>query len=246
MRLCLCICTIISDYIKWKLLDFVPINIGIYIICDVKYYYVYVQIRWGGHTLCRQAPAASWSHHSWGYICPSLFLSLSVSLFLSFSLCMYIYAHKQLQPFDFIINEMHFSLSLSLLPSLSLSLSLPPSRPLSLSLSLSLSLALFHARLLALFLVRARSPSSLLSLNLSFSFLLSLPPARSLSTHEAFQSAHLHQYCIHPLYLLCTIYGMATISRLLKIIGLFCKRAFENRPYSAKETYDFKVPTHRS
>jgi len=131
MRLCLCICTIISDYIKWKLLDFVPINIGIYIICDVKYYYVYVQIRWGGHTLCRQAPAASWSHHSWGYICPSLFLSLSVSLFLSFSLCMYIYAHKQLQPFDFIINEMHFSLSLSLLPSLSLSLYL------SLSLSLS-------------------------------------------------------------------------------------------------------------
>jgi len=41
-------------------------------------------------------------------------------------------------------------------------------------------------------------------------------------------------------------YGVATISRLLKIIGLFCKRALWNRRYSAKETYDFKEPTHRS
>ena len=35
-------------------------------------------------------------------------------------------------------------------------------------------------------------------------------------------------------------YGVATISRLLKIIGLFCKRALQKRRYSAKETYDFK------
>jgi len=41
-------------------------------------------------------------------------------------------------------------------------------------------------------------------------------------------------------------YGMATISRLLKIIGLFCKRALQKRRYSAKETYHFKEPTHRS
>jgi len=41
-------------------------------------------------------------------------------------------------------------------------------------------------------------------------------------------------------------YGVATISRLLKIIGLFCKRALEKRPYSAKETYHFKEPTNRS
>jgi len=36
------------------------------------------------------------------------------------------------------------------------------------------------------------------------------------------------------------------ISRLLKIIGLFCKRALSKRPYSAKETYNFKEPTNRS
>jgi len=41
-------------------------------------------------------------------------------------------------------------------------------------------------------------------------------------------------------------YGVAMISRLLKIIGLFCKRALENRRYSAKETYDYKEPTKRS
>ena len=41
-------------------------------------------------------------------------------------------------------------------------------------------------------------------------------------------------------------YGVATISRLLKIIGLFCKRALQKRLYSAKETYDFKEPTNRS
>jgi len=41
-------------------------------------------------------------------------------------------------------------------------------------------------------------------------------------------------------------YGVATISRLLKIIGLFCKRALQKRQYSAKETYNFKEPTNRS
>ena len=40
--------------------------------------------------------------------------------------------------------------------------------------------------------------------------------------------------------------GVATTSRLLKIIGLFCKRALSKRRYSAKETYDFKEPTNRS
>jgi len=35
-------------------------------------------------------------------------------------------------------------------------------------------------------------------------------------------------------------YGVATISRLLKIAGLFCKRALSKRRYSAKETYNFK------
>ena len=41
-------------------------------------------------------------------------------------------------------------------------------------------------------------------------------------------------------------YGMATISRRLKIIGLFCKRALQKRRYSAKETYIFKEPTNQS
>jgi len=40
--------------------------------------------------------------------------------------------------------------------------------------------------------------------------------------------------------------GVATISRLLKIIGLFCKRALSKGRYSAKETYNFKEPTNRS
>jgi len=41
-------------------------------------------------------------------------------------------------------------------------------------------------------------------------------------------------------------YAVATISRLLKIIGLFCKRALQKRRYSAKETHNFKEPTNRS
>ena len=41
-------------------------------------------------------------------------------------------------------------------------------------------------------------------------------------------------------------YGVATISRLLKIIGLLCKRALWKRRYSAKETYNFKEPNNRS
>ena len=41
-------------------------------------------------------------------------------------------------------------------------------------------------------------------------------------------------------------YGVATISRLLKITGLVCKRALLKRQYSAKETYNFKEPTDRS
>ena len=36
--------------------------------------------------------------------------------------------------------------------------------------------------------------------------------------------------------------AVATISRLLKITGLFCKRALQNSQYSANETYNFKEP----
>jgi len=41
-------------------------------------------------------------------------------------------------------------------------------------------------------------------------------------------------------------YGVATMSRRLKIIGLFGKRNLQKRRYSAKETYNFKGPTTRS
>jgi len=41
-------------------------------------------------------------------------------------------------------------------------------------------------------------------------------------------------------------YGVATISRLLKITGRFCERTLQKRRYSAKETYDFEEPTNRS
>jgi len=45
---------------------------------------------------------------------------------------------------------------------------------------------------------------------------------------------------------LCDCYGVASSSRLLKIIGLFCKRALQKRPIFSKETYNFKEPTTRS
>ena len=49
--------------------------------------------------------------------------------------------------------------------------------------------------------------------------------------------AHLH--CV---YRASHDYKVATMSRLLKIIGLFCKRALWKRRYSAKETYNLKEP----
>jgi len=52
----------------------------------------------------------------------------------------------------------------------------------------------------------------------------------------------------HLIYSCVTWHTCVTwhISSLLKIIGLFCKRALWTRPYSAKETYNFKEPTNRS
>ena len=53
---------------------------------------------------------------------------------------------------------------------------------------------------------------------------------------NTFISTHLTIYVTrhHPY-----TYGMPTISRLLKFIILFCKRALEKRLYSAKESYNF-------
>jgi len=54
------------------------------------------------------------------------------------------------------------------------------------------------------------------------------------------------QYAVWASHGVVYTYGVATMSRLLQIIGLFCKRAVEKRLYSAKETYNFKEPSHRS
>ena len=43
-----------------------------------------------------------------------------------------------------------------------------------------------------------------------------------------------------------SFYGLATISRLLKMIGLFCRISSLLYVSFAKETYNFKGPTHRS
>ena len=42
------------------------------------------------------------------------------------------------------------------------------------------------------------------------------------------------------------MYGVATISRLLKIIGLFCRIGYLLWGSFTKETYNFKEPTNRS
>jgi len=41
-------------------------------------------------------------------------------------------------------------------------------------------------------------------------------------------------------------HGVASISKLLEIIGLFCKRALQKRRYSTKRTYNFEEPANRS
>ena len=46
----------------------------------------------------------------------------------------------------------------------------------------------------------------------------------------------------------CTrdMYGVASVSRIDKIIGLFCKKALLKRRYSAKKTYNLIEPPNRS
>jgi len=40
-------------------------------------------------------------------------------------------------------------------------------------------------------------------------------------------------------------HGVALVSRLLEIKGLFCKKNLQKRRYSAKETYNFEEPIYR-
>jgi len=99
-----------------------------------------------------------------------------------------------------------------------LSLSKTTSHIYTLSLSLSLSHIHTHAH------THSLAPSLALSLSLSH-------------THPR---AHTYT-CKH----LCG-YGVATISRLLKIVGLFCRISSLLYGSFAKETYNFKEPTNRS
>jgi len=64
-------------------------------------------------------------------------------------------------------------------------------------------------------------------------------------TRRSMTLQHAATHC-NTLQHTATRYGMASISRLLNIIGLFGKRDLYNRRYSAKETYNFKEPTNRS
>ena len=49
-----------------------------------------------------------------------------------------------------------------------------------------------------------------------------------------------------PMLAVSLDYGVASISRMLKNIGLFCKRALQKRPIFLKETYIFKHSINRS
>jgi len=49
-----------------------------------------------------------------------------------------------------------------------------------------------------------------------------------------------------PIWYSLLQYGVATLCRLLQIIGLFGKKALQKRLYSAKKTYNFMEPTNRS
>jgi len=62
-----------------------------------------------------------------------------------------------------------------------------------------------------------------------------------LSTPPIPVSIPLYIYIVYTCY-----YGVAMMSRLLKITGLFCKRALQKRRYSARETYNLKELSNRS
>jgi len=64
--------------------------------------------------------------------------------------------------------------------------------------------------------------------------------------HITYMHVSCHIYACVMSHMSESCYGVATMSRLLKDIGLFCKRALWKRLYSARETYDFKEPTNRS
>ena len=69
------------------------------------------------------------------------------------------------------------------------------------------------------------------------------------SVYDAYTCAHMSHRVPKrisiPLVLIC-VYGVASVSRIDKITGLFRKRGLWKRRCFAKETYNFKEPTNRS
>jgi len=61
-----------------------------------------------------------------------------------------------------------------------------------------------------------------------------------------FGTSHWHSNILQRLSWCSRCYGVATISRLLKFIGLFCKISSLLKGSFAKETYNFKEPANRS
>ena len=77
--------------------------------------------------------------------------------------------------------------------------------------------------------------------HISENFLLQVLPSLGNAGWYNFPPSQLYSAWIHAI-----VYGVASISRLLKIKGLFCKRALKKRRYSAKETCRFKELNNRS
>jgi len=125
----------------------------------------------------------------------------------------------------------------------------------TLSSSLSMSLSRSRSRCLALFLPLSRFHLRALSRSLCLSRSICLPctpsPTRSLSfapclrlSRSFFISFSLSLFS--SLSRIHACYGVAMIIRLLKIISLFCRIQSLLQGSFAKETYNFKAPTHRS
>ena len=64
-------------------------------------------------------------------------------------------------------------------------------------------------------------------------------------THNIYTYIYTHTHSMYTYYI-NKCYGMAMRSRLLKIIGLFCRTQSLLQGSFAKETYNFKEPTNRS
>jgi len=136
---------------------------------------------------------------------PSFFLSPTCALFLAFSL------------------SLQLTLSLTLLLSRARALSRSRSRAFSFSFSLSLSLSLSLPPSLSLFLSERKLPGGYLKWA-SGSILTKQKPCKFCNTLYC-TVTHCYALKISSRDNVFSAYGVATISRLLQMIGLFCKRA---------------------